>query len=383
MSFIRDLLDGGASRRNKHARKVHKIREENRDANYEFEWGDKDSDELGGQQKRKYDYAVDGLEILKRNTESNLDYQEKTLMQKWDHGMSVRAYEHQQNERVYAESVSRALNQQSFNEIANTVANLNQDRFLHEQLLTLAMDETEGLMQYRNAAAGLGLQQRQAKAGAAIQAQAERVAALKATGASVARGAAGRTAAKDVLGKMAESNARQGAIIEELMFSTEKTSQAFMGLNQQFMLDQVGYDFTRDSLMASDMSVRNDIRAAFLQATIDAENSVAMKPDIAPPLPKPFALPRPEFQDIFEPEKPPLQKLPPAAQESVALGFVNQMMSYASFASGMGAFDGAPSGNKSGGGNTTLTGGGVTVGKDMVSLGNTPITLPGSIRELG
>tara|TARA_Y100000004_G_scaffold67720_1_gene75933 strand:- start:4061 stop:5155 length:1095 start_codon:yes stop_codon:yes gene_type:complete len=348
MSFF-DLFDGGASRRNKHAKKVRKIQEKNLIANYEFEWGDKDSDELGGQQKRKYDYAVEGLEILKRNTESNLDYQEKGMMQKWDHGMSVRAYEHQQNERVYAESVNRALNQQSFNEIANTVANLDQDRFLHEQLLTLAMDETEGLMQYRNAAAGLGLQQRQAKAGAAVQAQAERIAALKATGASVARGTAGRTAAKDVLGKMAESNARQGAIIEDLMFSTEKTSQAFMGLNQQFMLDQVGYDFTRDSLMASDMSVRNQIRAEFLQATIDAENSIALKPEIAPPLPIPFALPRPEFQDIFEPERPPLSKLPPAAQESVALGVVNQMMSYASFAAGMGAFDGAPSGGSGGG----------------------------------
>ena len=94
MSFF-DLFDGGASRRNKHAKKVRKIQEKNLIANYEFEWGDKDSDELGGQQKRKYDYAVEGLEILKRNTESNLDYQEKGMMQKWDHGMSVRAYEHQ------------------------------------------------------------------------------------------------------------------------------------------------------------------------------------------------------------------------------------------------------------------------------------------------
>tara|TARA_B100001778_G_scaffold190005_2_gene156492 strand:- start:1165 stop:2265 length:1101 start_codon:yes stop_codon:yes gene_type:complete len=355
-----DIFDGGASRRNKHAKKVRKIQEKNLIANYEFEWGDKDSDELGGQQKRKYDYAVEGLEILTRNTESNLDFQEKNLMQKWDHGMSVRAYEHQQNERVYGESVSRALNQQGFNEIASYVANLNQDRFLHEQLITLAMDETEGLMQYRNAAAGLGLQQRQAKAGAAVQAQAERIATLKATGASVARGTAGRTAAKGVLGRMAESNARQGAIIKDLMSSTEKTSQAFMGLNQQFMLDQVGYDFTRDSLMASDMSVRNQIRADLLQATIDAENSVALKPEIAPPLPKPFALPRPEFQDIFEAEKPPLNALPPAAQESVALGIFNQVKSVASLATGMGwsPFPNASTGG-SGGGNI-----------------NSPITMP-------
>ena len=150
---------------------------------------------------------------------------------------------------------------------------------------------------------------------------------------------------------MAESNARQGAIIEDLMFGTEKTSQAFMGLNQQFMLDQVGYDFTKDSLMASDMSVRNQIKAEFLQATIDAENSIALKPEIAPPLPIPFALPRPEFQDIFEPEKPPMNEIPPAAQESVALGIFNQVKSVASLAVGMGwePFSGAPSGGSGGG----------------------------------
>lgn len=350
MSFF-DIFDGGASRRNKHAKKVRKIQEKNRDANYEFEWGDKDSDELGGQQKRRYDYAVEGLEILTRNTESNLDFQEKNLMQKWDHGMSVRAYEHQQNERGYEQSVNTALDQIGFHEMASTVANLNQDRFLHEQLITIAMDETEGLMQYRQAAAGLGLQQRQAKAGAARASQLERVATLKSIGSSVASGSSGRSNAREVLGKMAESNARQGAIIDAFMDSTEKTSQAFMGLNQEFMLDQVGYDFTRESLMASDKSVRNQIKADLLQAVIQAENSIALKPEIAPPLPKPFALPRPEFQDIFEPEKPPLTKLPPAAQESVALGIFNQAKSVASLAVGMGwtPFPNASTGGSGGG----------------------------------
>ena len=364
---LMDIFDGGASRRNRHAKRVQRIQEENIEKNYEFEWGDPDSEELGGQQLRKYDFAVEGLEILKRNTENNLAYQEANLVQRYNHGMSIRAYEHQQEQRAYAQSVDRALNQTSFDQLAERVANLDQDRFTHEKTLELAYDETETMLAYGRAAAGLGLKQRKAKSGAAIEAQTARISALKAVGSAVSRGVSGRSAGKDVQGIMAEAGARQRAIIDQLLFDTEATDLDFMNLNRQFIIDQVGFDMTREGIAMSDMSARNKIKAQALQAAIEAEASIALKPEITPALPKPFALPRAEFQDIFKPEKPPMTIVPPAAKESVALGVFNQVKSVASLATGMGwtPFPNAPIGG-SGGGNV-----------------NPPITMPDDPRLVG
>ena len=63
-------------------------------------------------------------------------------------------------------------------------------------------------------------------------------------------------------------------------------------------MDQVGFEFTRDSIEMSDVSARNKIQAQALQAAINAEASIALKPEIQPPMPKPFVLPRPEYQKL-------------------------------------------------------------------------------------
>ena len=48
------------------------------------------------EQERKYDYAVEGLEIQKRNDEANLQFQEANLVQKYNYGMGIRQYEYNQ-----------------------------------------------------------------------------------------------------------------------------------------------------------------------------------------------------------------------------------------------------------------------------------------------
>ena len=295
----------GAQDKNRQAKSAASRQNKYNEAVYEFQYGDVDSDELGGEALRQYDFAVEGLEITKRNNEANLQFQEANLVQRYEYGMGIRAYEQQQAERVYDLSVSRALQQQSFNELAEQAALVDQDRLLHEQLISISFDETETLLDYGIAAAGLGLKKRQAKAGAATEAQATRVSALKASGAAMARGQAGRTAAKDVQGILAETGARQAAIIDELMFNTEGTATEFLNLNNQFAIDQVAFLTSRESAMMSDVAARNRIRQQALQAAIQAEASIALKPEIAPPLPIPFALPRPEYQDVYKPKKPP------------------------------------------------------------------------------
>jgi len=334
-------FDGGASERNAYAARQVENQRKNIKANYEFEWGNPNSGELGGEAKRKYNYAVEGLEILKRNTEANISFQEQEREQQYNYGMGIREYEHTQNMRAYNASVAAAISQQSFNELATQAAIQDQNRYIHEQLLSLAFDETETLLEYGAAASGLGLKKRQIKAGAVTQAQAERISALKATGQAAARGVSGRSAGKQIQGMIAESGARQAAIIDELMFNTEAVDTDFMRLNRQFAIDQVAFETSRESAQLSDKVARTKIQQQALQAAMKAASGIMLKPEIAPPLPKPYALPRTEFQDIYEPKKPPMTQVADAMQESVGAGILNTGLQIASTVfGGIGAFKG-------------------------------------------
>ena len=272
---------------------------------YTFQYGDPGSDELGGEALRQYNFAVEGQNITIRNNERNLQAEEQRLVRKYEYEMGIRAYEHAQEMRAYEQSVARAVQQQTFNELAQKAALVDQDRLVHEQLISLAFDETETLLEYGAAAAGLGLKKRQAIAGATTEAQATRISALKAQGAAMARGASGRSAAKDVQGIVAEAGARQAAIVDKLMFDLEATDQDLYRMNQQLILDKAGFAMTAESISMSDKAARTKIQMQALQAAINAEASIALKPEIAPPIPVPYSLPRMEYQEIYKPAKPP------------------------------------------------------------------------------
>jgi hypothetical protein len=270
---------------------------------YQFQYGK--GKKLGGEALRQYEFAVEGLEITKKNNEINLQFQEYQSVQRYNYDMGIRAYEFAQANRVYDQSVSTALQQNSFNQLATKAANIDQDRLKHEQEITLALDETQTLLNYGAAAAGVGLKKRSSKSAAVSTVQRERISTAKAAGASQARGVSGRSAAKNVQGMLAESGANQTAIVDKLMFDLEATDQEFFKMNQQLVMDQVGFEFTRDSIAMSDKAARTKIKGQSLQAAINAAASIALKPEIAPPMPKPIALPRPEYQDVYKPEKPP------------------------------------------------------------------------------
>ena len=326
-----------AKRQNKYQKKV-----------YEFQYGK--GKKLGGEALRQYEFAVEGLEITKRNNEANLQFQEAQSIQRYNYDMGIRAYEYAQANRIYEQSVSRALQQQSFNQLATEAALVDQDRLKHEQLISLAMDETQTLLDYGSAAAGVGLKKRAARSAAIGTAQQQRVAALKATGAAQARGMAGRSAARNIQGMLAESGARQAAIVDKLMFDTEATDQELFKMNQQLVMDQVGFEFTRDSIEMSDVSARNKIQAQALQAAINAEASIALKPEIQPPMPKPFVLPRPEYQDVYKPKKPPKPMKNVAMTSSPLLAGLSGAIEGAQ--SGLSIGTGLDLGKTSGGGDT-------------------------------
>jgi hypothetical protein len=343
--------------------------------------------------QRRTEHAKNELEITKRNTEANLQFQDDARLQEWEYGMGIRDYRFAQEERAYDESVSRATTQKNYNELAEEQALIDQDRYLQENLIGLNFTEQQTMLDFAAASAGLELKkgQAQAKAGvtqaqltgsaefAKMRAQAEagtlkqrlgaetelgirqartktllerqqgRIEALKATGAALATGQAGRSARKVAQGIAAESGAREAAGTEQFLLTEEAALQKqffdVMGIDQQLTLDTMGINqklmfdqqnvvqqllFTeqevaldldklnnqlyldkaqiataRDNLRVSDQNVRRRIALERQQADITAEASIRLKPEIAPPLPKPVALPRPEWGEVYEPERPP------------------------------------------------------------------------------
>ena len=353
-NFFADLFTGGGYSRNKAAKASTKRQNEYNKDVYEFQYGDVDSDELGGEALRQYDFAVEGLEITKRNNEANLQFQEYNAVQRYNYDMGIRAYEFAQANRVYDQSIARALQQQSFNELAAQAATVDQDRLYHEQLIDLALDETQTLFNYGMAAAGVGLKKRASQAAASAAMQKITVDTLKATGAAQARGVAGRHAARNIQGMLAESRARKDAIVNKLLFDTEATDQEFFKMNQQLVMDQVGFEFSRESAKMSDAVARNKIRAQSLQAAINAEAMIALKPEISPAMPKAIALPRPEYQDVYLPVKPPEPMEEVAFQENLFASVVGRVGS--AVAAGVTAGAGVVAAGKAGGGLATQMG---------------------------
>ena len=117
----------GAQESNSQIRAATKRQNQYNEDMYVFQYGDIDSDELGGEALRGYEFAVEGLEITKANNEANLQYQEHLLVQDYNFKMGIRAYEFAQANRAYDQSVSDALQQQSFNQLAEQAAYTDRD----------------------------------------------------------------------------------------------------------------------------------------------------------------------------------------------------------------------------------------------------------------
>ena len=181
-------------------------------------------------------------------SQSETGYQEYQSLQRYNYDMGIKAYEDRQANRIYEQSASRALQTATAAQIATQAANVDQNRLYHEQLIDLSMDETQTLFNFGMAAAGVGLKQRAAQSAAVTEIQKTNVQALKATGATQARGVSGRSSARNVQGILAESGANQAAVVDKLMFDLEATDQELFAMNQQLVMDQVGFEFSRDKI---------------------------------------------------------------------------------------------------------------------------------------
>ena len=85
---------------------------------------------------RKQKYEEQSLSIRKRNDEDNLLFQELVSQNNYDHGMSIRQFQFDQERRAYEVSADAATETIGFNQMAANFAGIQQDRAHSEQLLS-------------------------------------------------------------------------------------------------------------------------------------------------------------------------------------------------------------------------------------------------------
>lgn len=326
LDFVADVFTGGAHSRNKQARKQAKEQNKADAAAYKFE---------GEELQRSYEYSKESLEIQKRNTEANISFQEKQLKQQYDYGMGIRAYEYNQELRAYDQSFSEYTQQTSFNTTAEEFALQQQDRYLLEQQIDLALDEDQTYLQYATATRGLQLQKQKAVKAAAKTMRDTGLEELRAAGAARARGKAGRSQAKILQSITAEYDRRESDLIDTLMLDVEGIDLELMSKKMQLDIDQFAFEMTSNNLLAADQFSRKQIAMQRRQADMQAEANLMLKPEQVPPLPKPIALPRPEYQEVYEPKQGPPGAKVIAPQESLGAALVSTTLGYATVIGGL------------------------------------------------
>ena len=307
-----------ARRANKYSQQLH-----------EYNWSETE---------RGYDYQVEAQDIQKRNTNRNLKYQERTNERNYDHGMAIRTYEFKQANRAYDQSVATANEQLSFNDQAAAFGKMQQQRAHGEQLIDLLFSENQALMQYSIQTAGLanqkrqlGLQERSMMGKAQNATQRSFVEELEAEGAAQASGS-GRSNAKAMQAAVAKAGANQAAIADELMFglqgldiATDDINVRAAAMRTQLSIDQLMLEATRDNLDAKTANILRKIDMDKAQADAVARARIHLKPEMSPAMPKPLALPRAKYQDVYVPKKPPKPKKHTNYQQSS--GYFGQAMS--------------------------------------------------------
>jgi|TARA_Y100000015_G_scaffold6338_1_gene5787 hypothetical protein len=323
---IKDIFTGGASTKNKHAKKQSKEINKFNEKAYKHE---------GKEIKRRYKHEKESLEIAKRNLEADLRFKQDAQFQEYNYAMGIRDYETAQDLRAYNQSVAQAESQKQFNQVGSDFANLQQDRNLMEQQIELELNEKETLLNYTAQSHGLLLKKKGLKSQAVAELRKSNIAALKASGEAASRGQSGRSGAKTLNAIQAEANAVESEIVEELLNGTSQVDMDLLSSRYQNMQDNLALQLSGNNLVAADRMSRQQIKMQRLQADLDAEASVLLKPTLPPPIPRPFTLPRPEFQDIYKPKQGPKPAKSIPYQANIAGAFFRNSLSIASTVAGL------------------------------------------------
>jgi len=312
-----------------------------------------------GRQQQKYN--EDLLFIQKKADEANLKANEDQMIRNYEDARKVQDFELNQAYQFYNQSILRSDAQKDFNAIAEAAARDEQAVKFHEDMLGLAFDKGQSVLDYYGNSTGLKVnrhnalvqadfkeaegkakfeygmaqaseEKRRALSESQIRTQQAILEGMKAAGAMKAKGGAGRSAVKSVLGVMAESGAMKAGIARTLMYAENAADLNIAQLKDFQILDQtmvaaarnqanMDHDFGMQKLdsgkamddlifKASEQSinrrnelVKKQITNSRMQADMKADAMVMLEPERTPEIRAPWLTymnDNPETEDYFE-----------------------------------------------------------------------------------
>ena len=293
----------------------------------------------------QYEYQKGNYEADVQYQEDTNRFQEKEILNNYNQAVKRQNFEFNTATRVYDQSVKQAYNQKAFNKIAESAAYQEQDLKKKDDLLGVMFDEADTILDYNYNTTGLKvdrsnklvqadfqeskietkyigdlgsyeIERRKARSESQIEAQKAILEGMKAAGSIRAKGTAGRSSAKAVLGVMAESGALRSAIANGLMYAEQGVDLGIAQLKDMLILDQtmvlasrdmanndytlrdskldasfdvdkIKISATRQSIQQRDAVVRKKIANARRQADMNAEASMMLEPQRTPALTDP------------------------------------------------------------------------------------------------
>ncbi len=269
--------------------------------------------------KDNHKFKVDTLEALKKNNESNRQFQFRNQMSQWEFGEKMRIRKETTELEAYGASIEDAQQQISFNEMAYNNSQMQQQRSYREQLVGIRFDKQGTEQNFLAAGAGILLNRKKLASTAQLDTQGAILEGMKAAGKQRASGGSGRSASKAVQAQIAESGARQAAIANTFMLAEEGENMSMTKLVDQLVLDRVMLEATRDNVEANDAAMRIKFKQDRFQEDLNAMNSILSEPSALPALPEPEIAPKPEYAEIPEWRKPPKPIKLSAPQENLGL----------------------------------------------------------------
>ena len=293
----------------------------------------------------EYDLAKQKYADDVQYNEDNLRFGEKERLEQYRQEVARQDFEFETAGRIYDKSVDQANAQMKFNIMAEESAMMEQNAKNRDDLLGVMFDESDTLLEYGYATSGLKLnrnnklveadfqearnqtkftgdlgafqmERRKARSESQIEAQKAIIEGMKAAGTIRAKGTAGRSSAKAVLGVMAESGALRANIANGLMYAEQGIDLGIAQLRDMLILDQtmvlaardmanndytlkstkldsslaadkIKISATRQSIGERDAIVRKKITNARMQADMNAEASIMLAPQRPPAITNP------------------------------------------------------------------------------------------------
>lgn len=305
---------------------------------------------------RDYNYNKLAHANQLKDNEDNLRFAERDRIQTYIDQQTNQDYEFKSAAIAYNQSVGIKERQKDFNFIAEQAALMEQHIKKRDDLVAVAFDETQTLVdhaynttgikinrhnklveadfqearfknQYTKDIADQNLERNRTISKSQVDAQKAILEGMKAAGAIRARGSGGRSSSKAAIAVLAESGANRAAIANSLMYAEQEIDLNIAQLKDMLILDQtmvlaardsaentfrletdkantdLGIDKyriseTRNSIAMRDNIVKQKIANARLQADMNAEAAVMVEPR---PLPR-LTDPREHYKGYDNPE---------------------------------------------------------------------------------